>query len=107
MQPVIVYKNVPLSYDPIAERYYTELLENGMGLFLVMVWLQLFKGAVPQVVVCLDLEFLVLPIVSLAECIDSFLGHDFLKFMSNLDHKGVDLRYVLNENLGIFKAFTI
>jgi hypothetical protein len=107
VQPVIVYKHIPLSFYPIAERYNAELLENGMGLFLVMVWLQLFKGAVSQVIVCLDLEFLVLPIVSLAECIDSFLGHDFLEFMSNLHHKSVDLRYVLNENLGIFEAFTI
>ena len=107
MQPVIVYKHVPFSWYPIAERYNAELLENGVSLFLVMVWLQLFKGAVPQVVVCLDLEFLVLPIVSLAECIDSFLGHDFLEFMSYPHHKRVALRYVLNENLGIFKAFTI
>ena len=107
MQPVIVYKHVTFSWEPIAERYYAELLEYGMRLLLVMVWLQLFKGAVPQVVVCLDLEFLVLPIVSLTECIDSFLGHDFLEFMSNLHHKGVNLRYVLNENFGVFKAFTI
>jgi hypothetical protein len=39
VQPVIVYKHVTLSEDPITERDYAEFFENGMGLILVMVWL--------------------------------------------------------------------
>ena len=107
VQPVIVYKHVTLSYDSIAEGYYAEFLENGMCLFLVMVWQQFFKCGVSQVRVCLDLEFQVLLIVPLAERINSFLGNDFLKFMSYIDHKAVDLRYVLNENFGVFEALAI
>jgi hypothetical protein len=49
VQPVIVYKHVTLSEDPIAERSYAEFLENGMGLILVMVLVQLFEGAVSHV----------------------------------------------------------
>ena len=49
VQPVIVYKHVTLSKDPIAEGYYAEFLEICMSLIFVMVWLQLFEGAVSHV----------------------------------------------------------